>query len=353
MASSSSFFDSAPSSSFALIADTQYVNLDDGGNFDGSRVRRFRQSLQILRKACTEYNRIADRPNFGVILGDIIDMKAANNNMVEECLQAVVDETTKVSIPWHFLFGNHDAYCLGRDRVFNTYIPDIPQKQACSPSRLYYDFTNPNIPNIRFIILDAFDCSWIGASSEELRLLAIESIKKNPNLKYNEAEGTWPNSDWLVGLEEKMELKRYVPCGGGIGPQQLEWLRATLHAARQIGERCIVFSHLPCFPDCTYFTECCMFNSDEVLETLHEVPGTVVAFIAGHDHTGGYAVDSEGIHHLIPPAPIDCQLDDVAYGLVTVNEDHLKLRWKGSPPPKYALAKPWPKRMKFPLLRDV
>lgn len=92
-----------------------------------------------------------------------------------------------------------------------------------------------------------------------------------------------------------------------------------------------------------------MFNSDEVLSVLHEFSGTVVAFFAGHDHTGGYDVDDHGIHHVIPPAPIDCQLGDSAFGEIFVHDDRLELRWFGSPPPDYALGKPWPKDLYYPL----
>ena len=32
---------------------------------------------------------------------------------------------------------------------------------------------------------------------------------------------------------------------------------------------------------------------------------SVLAFISGHDHDGGYAIDRAGIHHIIPPAPVE------------------------------------------------
>jgi hypothetical protein len=34
----------------------------------------------------------------------------------------------------------------------------------------------------------------------------------------------------------------------------------------------------------------------------------------GHDHDGGYAMDEAGIHHLVLPAPLECAIDEVAYG---------------------------------------
>jgi manganese-dependent ADP-ribose/CDP-alcohol diphosphatase len=332
------------SPSFALVADTQYVDLPDGSNFDGTRIRRFRQSLDILGKACEQFRQ---SHRFGVILGDIIDMKCAPANITERCFADINDKTGKCGMPWHFLVGNHDLACFSRATILDAYIPNIPQKIDCSPSRLYYDFVDDGIPNMRFIVLDAFEVSWIGAATEAFRQEAINSIKRNPNMVYNDQENSWPASDWLLGLDDDEYMRRFVPCGGGVSNEQLSWLRNTLSMCKREGERCIIFSHMPCFMGCTYFKECCIFNSDEVLSVLHEFD-VVVAFFAGHDHTGGYDVDDHGIHHVIPPAPIDCQLNDTAFAEVFVRNDHLEMKWFGSPPPGYTLRAPWPQKITFP-----
>lgn len=334
-----------PLGMFAMISDTQYVNTDDGQCFDGTRARRYRQSLQITSAACEHYRSSGKTYSFGIILGDVLDGKAGKLGIVDECFQDILRETAKLPIPWHFLVGNHDLYVFSREEILQRYVPPIDATKHCTPTQLYYDFTCPGMDKIRFVVLDAFECSFMGAASEALTEQAIEYIKRNPNMIYDVEKKSWPTGDWLEGIEP--ELRMFTPFGGAIGSAQLQWLDDTLKRSSDAGERCIIFSHLPVYRECTYYVECCMFNCDEVLAVLHRYPGTVVAYFAGHDHTGGYAIDDHGIHHVIPPAPVDCALGDLAYGEVSVFSDHLRLDWWGSPPPDFALANPWPTRLEF------
>ena len=69
-----------PLFSFGVISDTQYVNKDDGSNWDGSIVRRYRQSLQILGQAHSEFQTLQRNPDLNfkcaVLLGDVVDGQA-------------------------------------------------------------------------------------------------------------------------------------------------------------------------------------------------------------------------------------------------------------------------------------
>jgi len=47
-----------------------------------------------------------------------------------------------------------------------------------------------------------------------------------------------------------------------------------------------------------------VWNCEAVLEVLHRHKDTVVAVLAGHDHDGGYAVDSAGLHHITMNSPL-------------------------------------------------
>ena len=61
-----------------------------------------------------------------------------------------------------------------------------------------------------------------------------------------------------------------------------------------------------------------VWNSDELLDAVH-ASGNVVVWLAGHDHGGQYARDKKGVHHLVPPAPLECRPpDEVSYGHVEV-----------------------------------
>jgi len=55
-------------------------------------------------------------------------------------------------------------------------------------------------------------------------------------------------------------------------------------------------------------------------------------FFAGHDHTGGFAIDKYGIGHVTLQSPLECPLDNVAFGYVRVYEDRLTLEGFGTVP---------------------
>lgn len=65
---------------------------------------------------------------------------------------------------------------------------------------------------------------------------------------------------------------------------------------------------------------------------------------------GGYAVDSNGIHHLIPPAPLECEVGQLAYGYLTLyspseGTSYMDFNWVG----KLPVVRPeqWPTRLYF------
>lgn len=51
--------------------------------------------------------------------------------------------------------------------------------------------------------------------------------------------------------------------------------------------------------------------------------------MAGHDHDGGYCVDSSGIHHLTLEGVIETPPGGDAFGTVYVYEDKMILKGKG------------------------
>ena len=52
-----------------------------------------------------------------------------------------------------------------------------------------------------------------------------------------------------------------------------------------------------------------------------------------------------GIHHLVPPAPLECSEGQKAYGHIEVFEDRFDLVWTGKEPENSIL--PWPTSMYF------
>lgn len=309
-----------PLFSFGVLGDPQYVDADDGTNFEGTKIRRYRQSLQILSQACDSFDMQSTACN--IILGDCVDGKAGILGIQDRCLQEILDLTvTKASDKWHFVLGNHEYYCFDRETIMNKMIP-LEQKQHCDPAKLYYDFT-PSI-GYRFIVLDGYEISKMGGASVYYKEYAEALLcAKNPNY----ASGS---NKWFQNMSK--ENSRYCPYNGAISVLQLEWLQKVLDKAMINNEKCIIFCHMPIYEKCSNHNNL-LWNSEELLLVLQKC-SNVVAFMAGHDHDGGYAIDESGIHHIIPPAPLECDPQEVAYGLFQVFEDHIKLNWTGKKPKK-------------------
>lgn len=131
--------------------------------------------------------------------------------------------------------------------------------------------------------------------------------------------------NFFDGLTEEFTL-RFVPFNGGLGAEQLRWLRSAVRAAVARGDRMVIFGHLPML-QAAASPRTMLYDAEEALEVLHtEGDGHVVAVMCGHLHRGGYAVDAHGIHHVTLQSPLnfaDC------FGHVEVHTDRLELRGEG------------------------
>jgi len=139
--------------------------------------------------------------------------------------------------------------------------------------------------------------------------------ENNPNIRNG-------HHDWTVSLTN--EQKKYLPYNGALGASQRAWLADQLESAQKRGERVLIASHVPVFSRYLEY-ETLLWDCEEVLKLLQQYAGTVVAYFAGHDHDGAYEVDPSGIYHITPPAPIECDVGEVAYSYVTVMEDALEI----------------------------
>merc|ERR1719329_1937283 len=144
------------------------------------------------------------------------------------------------------------------------------------------------------------------------------------------SSGPLGTTDWFKGLP--VEMHRWVPFNGGLSDVQLAWLRRTLEATRAAGRRAIIFSHVPLHAPATK-PKTVLWNAEDCLAVLHEFGEVVSAVIAGHDHAGGYAVDSAGIHHVTMNSPLTAEPVDpltqkrnVPFGIIECHEDFALLR---------------------------
>lgn len=86
--------------------------------------------------------------------------------------------------------------------------------------------------------------------------------------------------------------------------------------------------HLPVHPDSTEPSSL-VWNYEELLAIIRS-HSSVVCYIAGHDHEGGYHLDRDtGVHHLTLEGVIETAPDSNAFGTVAVYEDRMVLKGNG------------------------
>ncbi len=328
--------------SFGLCADIQYVEAPDDFNFQKTKVRRYMQSLAIFKNAVESWKII--EPAFVILLGDIIDGKTKLMKNEDKCLEDVLSVARTTTIPFEHVFGNHEYYSFDREQLHQKVLKG---RQDCSKEKLYYSFhpkvNGDHLEGWKFICLDAYDKSLIGASSDLHLQQAKDLLKEmNPN-------DLTKSGGWFDNLPR--ENYRFVPYNGGLSDTQLKWFKQELEASEKEGERVVVFCHQPIHAPGK--PQSVLWNAEDVKKIIRTHGArSVVCWMAGHDHDGQYSVEKLGnsgeiMHHLVPPAPIECSTEEpAAFGHMEVYPDRLKLQWTGRKPhEKYKID--WPQDMPF------
>lgn len=290
-----------PLFSFGIISDVQYADIPDGHSFLGVP-RFYRHAILVLQRAVEEWKNYKNL-KFVINLGDIVD-GFCPKDLSLTTVKKVVNEFEKFNGPIYHLIGNHCLYNLPRNKL-------LPLLKIPSPDRAYYNFS-PS-PEYRIVVLDGYDISVIGWPQDHPKsLMALKFLQeKNPNTDKNSPVG-------LVGLE-----RRFLMFNGAVGKEQLEWLDGVLRDATTLQQKVLVCCHLPLDPEASSH-EALLWNYDEVMDLIHEYECVVVC-LAGHDHKGGYSIDSYGIHHRVFEAALECPPGTGAFGCVDVYNDRLLL----------------------------
>lgn len=263
----------APVLTFAAIADVQYADRDTTGK------RAYRESLRKLQAIADALK--VERLAFTIQLGDLIDEGAGNYDRVAAVFQ-------RIPSPRYHVLGNHDFFG-----------PRTAVLQRFRLRRSYYRF---RLRGWQFVVLDGMDVSVKGGWPTD-----------SPNLQHGQK--------MLADLKQ-----RHAPnandWNGAVGERQRVWLRRVLKVAQQRNERSIVFCHFPtlakaCRPDHL------LWDHREVLEIVDSQP-SVAAYIAGHDHNGGYA-QHNGVHHLTLAGVVENNVS-TSLRVVDVYADRLVLR---------------------------
>ncbi|CAL0330113.1 unnamed protein product [Lupinus luteus] len=257
-----------PLFSFGMISDVQYADILDGRSFLGVP-RYYRHSILVLQRAVKEWNN-HQKHKFVINFGDIVDGYCPKDESLNT-VKKIVNEFEMFNGHVHHLIGNHCLYNLPRSELLPLFKIKSLQGHA------YYDFSP--VPEYRFVVLDGYDNSAIGWPRDHPRTLeALKFLReKNPNEDKNNPTG-------LVGLE-----RRYLMFNGGASSK-----------------------------------EALLWNYEEVMNLIHKF-NCVKVCISGHDHKGGYYIDSHGVHHRVLEAALECPPGTNAFGYADVYDDRISL----------------------------
>ena len=251
--------------SFASIADCQYCNVE------GKGVRKYSVSDKKLR-SCVEHLNTLEL-SFVIHLGDFIDKDFESFDVVGP----IFDD---LKAPHHHVLGNHD-FSVADD------------KKRMVPAKLglenrYYMFQRKGW---RFLALDGNDVSfhaWPKGSPEYKFAAQYYAEKEIKGPKWN----------------------------GGLGAEQLDWLKSHLIEAESAQEKVILFCHFPVFPANAHN----LWNAEEVVQLLEQYD-CVKAYLNGHNHAGNYA-EKNGIHYLTFKGMVDTV--ETSYSVIDVFGDRLE-----------------------------
>eukprot|EP00392_Amoebophrya_sp_AT5.2_P005396 g5405.t1 len=279
-----------------VIADVQYADVEDGSDFAGREIRRYRSALQIAHEAdFTACDAVLQ-------LGDLVDGKAASHT--ERAAELKInsdgdDEPLKLELhrPWRFdVVGNHELYCRSRtwwrtnvwgERGIGSRSPRSGSSSSSSPT-LYYSITGVGEgKRWRLIVLDCYAVSVLNLSAadgEEQEQRAKELLRtRNPHI-VKAIENPELKIDYFEGVP--LEKQRFCPYNGACGAEQREWLSEELAAAKQKGEFVAVFSHIPVLPikQTEEGWKTLPWDADELNEIFATYKQQVVAVYGGHRH---------------------------------------------------------------------
>ncbi|XP_067914786.1 manganese-dependent ADP-ribose/CDP-alcohol diphosphatase-like [Heterodontus francisci] len=311
---------------FGVIADIQYANVDNGYNDTRTKRRYYRNSLHLLHNAVKGWNEEPTTPRFILQLGDIIDGCNSQLKSSDDALQVVINEFANCMSPVHHIWGNHELYNFDREVLLKSALNSkhlgntdsrVETEFNLDDPEAFYGYHFSPFPKFRFIITDSYDLSILGRkySSKKYHdsMEILKSSNKNENV--NTSKG-------LTGLD-----KRFVAFNGGFSQEQLVWLNKVLTFSDSNQEKVTVAAHVPIHP-CSTNSQGVAWNYEEILSVLY-AHSSVVCFMAGHDHDGGYYLDDHGIHHLTFEGVIETSPESHAFGTIHVYSDRMILKGRG------------------------
>lgn len=259
-----------------LVADPQYANKPTQG------IRYYKESLCKLEEAIDTFN--CKNVDFVQSLGDIIDEEWDNYDAI-----LPIYNKLNPDIENYQLLGNHDF------SVDSTHLSKLLEK--LSMPYYYYSYSKKGW---RFIVLDATDYSYFSNPLHNHDIKKVNSYYENTKEESNKQ--IW---------------------NGAIGKEQQNWLKQELDSANSLNQKVILFSHLPIRPKGNSHN---LWNDYEIVDII-ENSDNVVAFINGHNHSGGYVLKN-GVHYITIFGMVDTVLS--SYGILEIYKDNLVLKGYGN-----------------------
>ena len=316
---------SKPLISFGLLTDIQYADYDNTLNYRKDKPRYYRNSLNLVKEAAHSWHSNIKYDNFQFIiqLGDIIDCKAVEYR--EKALTAVLKEmksdfeTNIQNFRIYHIWGNHEFYNYSREHLLQTELnsaallnPEVSNKAN------YYriDVTD----DFKIICLDIFEFSVIGYKNKDSEvyknaLKTIRAFNKNENI--NSAKD-------LSGLN-----KRMTAINGAPSKEQMIWLESQLEELTSKNKKAIVCGHTPIHPK-SGINACLAWNFNELLDLFFKYKNTILAYLCGHDHDGGYYLGkSSKIHYITVPSIVEAPPNVNSFAKVKVFNDKIIIEGVG------------------------
>jgi len=261
---------SDPEISFGVLADLQYCDADH------FKDRHFRNSKHKLARIIEDFNN--QKLDFIINLGDTIDRDWISYNEILPLFK-------EFQSPVYHVLGNHDY------EVEDYRKSQVPESIGTDK---YYDFS---IGNWRFIVLDGNEISTYANLAGSENYVKAEKLLTEQNVNSN----FW---------------------NGGIGNEQLIWLKEKLQKAGKNHEKVVLFCHFPLYPVDRHN----LLNDFELLDIIHQ-HSCVKAWFNGHNHHGNYGMLHDT--HFVNVKGIVETETATAYSIVHLHNDHLEIHGKG------------------------
>jgi len=230
---------SPPLHRIGLIADVQYVDDDDAYNYNKTRLRQYRQSLEHMRSAVDHWREV-DKVDRVIQLGDLIDGKSFNQGKRDKDFATLRYLISTLPVPWHHCIGNHELYNFSESELREWISED--SGVDLDENRNYYAF--PPCDGYLVVVLNSYQINDVRQSVKGNAVDTQSSDDSSLHLRMNEAHSLLnannANADknsptGLEGVE-----RRWCAFNGGLGKEQLDWFHRKMNEARSQGLKVII-----------------------------------------------------------------------------------------------------------------